>query len=94
LAFLTVEKRGSNGVLYYYLCSYDPVRRNVHKRYLGPVSSSKARKDADFFKWLNTLNKEKVKKLRDESAALERLRPSFHTSLERVLELREYVRQS
>jgi len=93
LTFLRVEKRGPNCAKYYYLCSYNPKTRNVHKRYLGPVSSVEATRTANFYTWLNTLDREKVKKLRDEALAAEKSGPDFHTSLERVLELGEYVRQ-
>jgi hypothetical protein len=44
--------------------------------------------------WLNTLDEKKVRKLKVESAAAERLGPGFHTSLERVLELGKLTRQS
>jgi hypothetical protein len=93
VVFVRSEKRGFNGAKYYYLCSYDPRTRNVHKRYLGPVGGAAAENDANFFRWLNTLNEQKVKKLRDESLAVEKLKLDFHTAMERVLELGEFIRQ-
>jgi len=89
-----VEKRGSSGAQYYYLCSYDPKTRNVRKQYLGPVHSAEVLRKVNFFMWLNTLDEKKIRKLKDESVATERLGPSFHTSLERVLELGKLARQS
>jgi len=94
MGFVRVEKRGSSGTSYYYLCSYDRKTRNVHKRYLGPVDSAEARRKAGFFKWINSLNEQEVKRLGNESAAVERSRLSFHTSLERVLELGQFSRSS
>lgn len=94
LVFVRVERRGSGGAQYYYLCSYDPKTRNVHKQYLGPVHSVEVRRKVNFFVWLNTLDEKKVKKLKDESLAAQRSGPSFHTSLERVLELGKLARQS
>jgi hypothetical protein len=93
LGFVRLEKRGSNGAQYYYLCSYDPKTRNVHKDYLGPVNSVEAQRNANFYMWLNNLDKQKVKKLREESVSVERLGPGFHNSLERVLELGKLARQ-
>ena len=94
LGFVRLETRGSNGAQYYYLCSYDPKTRNVRKQYLGPVRSAEALREANFLMWLNTLDEKKVKNLKDESVAAERLGPSFHASLERVLELGKLARQS
>jgi hypothetical protein len=94
LGFVRVETRGSNGAEYYYLCSYDPKTRNVRKQYLGPAHSADVSRKVNFLMWLNTLGEKKVKHLKDESAAAERLGPSFHASLERVLELGKLARQS
>jgi hypothetical protein len=94
LGFVRVEERGSGGAQYYYLCSYDPRSRNVHKEYLGPVHSVEAQRKVNFFMWLNSLDEEKIRKLKDESVAAQRSGPSFHTSLERVLELGRLAGQS
>jgi len=94
MGFVRVEKRGSSGALYYYLCSYDRKTRNVRRRYLGPVDSAEAKRKADFFKWLNSLDEQEIKRLRSESLALERSGLNFHASLERVLELGQFSRSS
>jgi len=94
MGFVSVEKRGSNNALYYYLCSYDRETRNVRRRYLGPVDNAEARRKAGFFKWLNSLHEKEVERLRSESEALERSGLNFHTSLERVLELGQFSRSS
>jgi len=93
LTFVRVEQRGLNGTRYYYLCSYDPKTRNVRKEYLGPFDDVEAQRRANFFRWVATLHKHEVKRLRDEYFAMENLGPDFHTSLERVLELGRLVRQ-
>jgi len=93
LTFVRVEQRGSNGSQYYYLCSYDPRTRNVRKEYLGPLDDAEAQRRANFFKWVATLHKYEVKRLRDEYSAMENLGPDFRTSLERVLELGRLARQ-
>jgi hypothetical protein len=94
LVFVRLETRGPNGAQYYYLCSYDPKTRNVHKQYLGRVHSDEVRRNVDFFMWLKTFDEDKVKRLKDERVAAERLGPSYHASLERVLELGRLARQS
>jgi len=94
MGFVRVEKRGRNDALYYYLCSYDRKTRNVRRRYLGPVDSAEARRKADFFKWLNSLDEQEVKRLGSEGVAAERSGLSFHASLERVLELGRFSRSS
>lgn len=94
MGFVRVEERGSGGAQYYYLCSYDPRSRNVRKEYLGPVHSVEAQRKVSFFMWLNSLDEEKIRKLKDESATAQRSGPSFHTSLERVLELGRLAGQS
>ncbi|OGD54964.1 hypothetical protein A3K80_02035 [Candidatus Bathyarchaeota archaeon RBG_13_38_9] len=93
MGFVRVEKRGSNGTQYFYLCTYNPKTRNVNKRYLGPAHSLEAQKNANFYIWINSLSKQRVKKLREESLATEKYGPTFHTSLERVLELGKQARQ-
>jgi len=93
LTFVRVERRGSNGSRYYYLCSYNPRTRNVRKEYLGPLDDAEAQRKANFFKWVATLHKHEVKRLGDEYSAMENLGPDFHTSLERVLELGRLARQ-
>ena len=93
MGFVTVEKRGSKGASYYYLCSYDSRTRNVHKRYLGPVGNAEARRKADFFRWLNSLDEKEIKRLREESVAVRRSGLSFQISLERVLELGVLLRK-
>jgi len=94
MGFVRVERRGSGDALYYYLCTYDCKTRNVRKRYLGPVDSAEARRKADFFKWLNSLDEQEVKRLRNESVAVERSGLNFHFSLERVLELGQFSRSA
>ena len=94
MGFVRVEKRGSSNASYYYLCSYDPETRNVRRRYLGPVDSAEARRKANFFRWLNSLDRREVERLRTESVAVERSGLSFHASLERVLELGQFSRSS
>ena len=93
LTFVRVEQRGPNGTRYYYLCSYNPTTRNVRKEYLGPLDNAEAQRKANFFKWIATLHKHEVKRLRDEYSAMEKLGPDFHTSLERILELGRLARQ-
>jgi hypothetical protein len=93
LTFVRVEQRGPNGTRYYYLCSYNPTTRNVRKEYLGPWDNAEAQRKANFFKWIATLDKYEVKRLRNEYSAMEKLGPDFHTSLERVLELGRLARQ-
>ena len=93
LTFVRVEQRGPNGTRYYYLCSYNPTTRNVRKEYLGPLDNSEAQRRANFFRWVETLHKPEVKRLRDEYSTIENLGPDFHTSLERVLELGRLARQ-
>jgi len=94
MGFVRLEKRGRNDALYYYLCSYDRKTRNVRRRYLGPVDSAEAQRKAGFFKWLNSLDEEEVKRLRSESVAVEKSGLNFHASLERVLELGQFSRSS
>ena len=94
MTFVRVEKRGPNGKRYYYLCSYNPKTRNVRKEYLGPLDNVEAQRKANFFRWIVTVDKRKVERLREECSAMENLGPDFDTSLERVLELGRHVRQS
>ncbi len=90
MGFVRVEKRGSKEASYYYLCSYNRETRNVRKRYLGPVDSAEARRKANFFKWLNSLDEQEIRRLGNESMAIERSGLSFYSSLERVLELGQF----
>jgi hypothetical protein len=57
------------------------------------LDNAEAQRKANFFKWVETLHKYEVKRLKDEYSAMENLGPDFHTSLERVLELCTLARQ-
>jgi hypothetical protein len=94
LTFVRIEKRGPKGSRYYYLCSYDPKTRNVRKEYLGPLNNAEAQRKASFFEWVATLDKDELKRLRDEYSAMEKLAPDFYTSLERILELGRAARRA
>jgi len=91
VGFIRREKRGRDGVYYYY-CSYNPENRNVKKTYLGRADDPVALERVNFLEAIRSIPNENVERLRQEVELDEKLNVPWERAFEEVSALADALK--